>query len=442
MKRFYNLLSIIVIVITTTIQTQAQIFNQDFSAGGTTSDYVSATPNSGQWNAISTSGAGTTVSISNNALVFTRTLANVGSFSRTTDFSPMPTGMVYQFVITVSGNTVAKTNAAVFQIGSGFGTTNVRQANADTYAWIGINLTVIDGTFQLRDISSSTSSSDLSGSQLVTWHLNNSGTPVTYTAPDGNPETVANDTYDLWAGTTKIFNDLGVVTSTQNMSDLKFVYDGANDSTVVGSIILDNFLIYGATDGSLPVQLTSFNANIIGNKVQLNWQTATEVSNYGFDIERAFVETQHAASLRWEKIGFVQGNGNSSSPKNYLFTDEPKEGKEFKYRLKQIDFDGSFEYSKETFVTLENLTRFVLEQNYPNPFNPVTKISYSIPQRVNVKLRVYDILAKEVAELVNNTQEAGRYEVTFDGSNLPSGVYFYKLEAGRFVEVRKLLLIK
>lgn len=198
-----------------------------------------------------------------------------------------------------------------------------------------------------------------------------------------------------------------------------------------------------ATDWSLaplPVELTSFTSKVIGDKVHLNWQTATEVNNYGFEIERG--QTSKVKNETWERIGFIHGNGNSNSEKNYSFIDEPKNGKEFKYRLKQIDFNGSFEYSKEETVILENISFFKLEQNYPNPFNPVTKISYTIPQRVSVKLRVYDMLAKKIAELVNGFQEEGRYEVTFDGSNYPSGTYFYKLEAGSYVEVKKLLLIK
>lgn len=194
------------------------------------------------------------------------------------------------------------------------------------------------------------------------------------------------------------------------------------------------------TDAPLPVELTSFTSNVVGNKVELNWQTATEVNNYGFEVERS--QTSNVKSETWEKIGFVQGNGNSNSPKNYSFTDQPTGGKEFKYRLKQIDFDGSFEYSYEITAKLGNVTNYKLDQNYPNPFNPFTKISYTIPQREYVHLRVYDMLAKVVAELVNTTQESGRYEVTLDGTNLPSGAYFYKLEAGNYIEVKKLLLVK
>ncbi len=206
-----------------------------------------------------------------------------------------------------------------------------------------------------------------------------------------------------------------------------------------GNEKIDNVQLQ-SSDNPLPVELTSFTSNVIGNKVELNWRTATEVNNYGFEIERG--QTSNVKSGTWEKIGFVQGNGNSNSLKNYSFTDQPTGGKEFKYRLKQIDFDGTFEYSFEITAKLGNVSNYKLDQNYPNPFNPNTKISYTIPQRAYVHLRVYDMLAKQVAELVNTTQESGRYEATFDGSNLPSGVYFYKLEAENYIEVKKLLLVK
>jgi hypothetical protein len=216
--------------------------------------------------------------------------------------------------------------------------------------------------------------------------------------------------------------------------------DATNNYVTITGVNTFSRWTLGDVNSPLPVELTSFFANTIGSKVQLNWRTATEVNNYGFEVERS--QTSNVKSETWEKIGFVQGNGNSNSPKNYSYTDQPTGGKEFKYRLKQIDFDGSFEYSYEVTAKLGNVSTYKLDQNYPNPFNPITKISYTIPQRAYVHLRVYDMLAKQIAELVNVSQEAGRYEVTFDGTNLPSGAYFYKLDAGNYIEVKKLLLVK
>jgi hypothetical protein len=189
-----------------------------------------------------------------------------------------------------------------------------------------------------------------------------------------------------------------------------------------------------------PVELTSFKAKLNDNSVKLSWQTATEINNYGFEIERSAVSGQMS---EWTKIGFVKGNGNSNSTKNYSFTDNAvsKSGK-YAYRLKQVDNDGSFTYSQivETDVTV-NLS-YSLGQNYPNPFNPTTKISYTIPETGLVTLKVYNIVGEHVAELVNKTQEAGKYEIEFNGSSLSNGVYFYELKANGFTSVKKLMLLK
>jgi len=201
----------------------------------------------------------------------------------------------------------------------------------------------------------------------------------------------------------------------------------------------------------LPVELITFTANVNGNKVTVNWQTATEVNNYGFEIERQIVEKLRATSNEWEKIGFVEGHGNSNSPKDYTFTDNLLGlSLNLNYRLKQIDFDGNYKYSDEITVELGELVKeYKLEQNYPNPFNPSTVIKYSIPvvrneyfRSLQTTLKVYDILGNEVATLVNENQKSGNYEVKFDASNLASGIYLYKLQSGSFIQTRKLMLIK
>ncbi len=222
----------------------------------------------------------------------------------------------------------------------------------------------------------------------------------------------------------------------------------------------DDILIYGSISGEgtrcenlpLPVELTLFEGTITKERVLLEWETSTEVNNYGFEIQRTSVGTTHELSLQWEKIGFVEGSGNSNSPKQYTFTDDKTsevlgnlEGLDCKlqYRLKQIDFDGKFEYSDVVEVEVNNLpTEFVLEQNYPNPFNPSTIIEYSVPSNVFVSLKVYDILGNEIVILVNEKKSAGNYEARFTASNLASGLYFYKIQAGSFSQVRKMMLIK
>ncbi len=193
---------------------------------------------------------------------------------------------------------------------------------------------------------------------------------------------------------------------------------------------------------ALPVELTSFSANVVGSsKVELKWQTATEVNNYGFEVERAKINT-----TKWKKVGFVQGHGNSNSPKDYSFNDKPLGGSEFKYRLKQIDFDGQYEYSPEVEVTLAIPADFSVKQNFPNPFNPTTKIEFSIPSDNNVEIKVFNVLGMEVATLINEYRQAGTHSIEFSAiggaSKLSSGIYFYKVISGSFSEIKKMILLR
>ncbi|HEY6437652.1 MAG TPA: T9SS type A sorting domain-containing protein, partial [Ignavibacteriaceae bacterium] len=186
----------------------------------------------------------------------------------------------------------------------------------------------------------------------------------------------------------------------------------------------------------LPVELVSFTADFLDNKVRLRWQTATEINNYGFEVERKLNEND------WNSLGFVEGYGNSSSPKAYLFTDNTLVGgSKFQYRLKQIDTDGQFKYSD--IVEVEILPdRFDLFQNYPNPFNPTTKIRYQLPVESKVVIKIYDILGSEVVTLLNEEKEPGSYEVEFNATSLSSGTYIYRIVAGDFVEMKKMVLMK
>ncbi len=189
----------------------------------------------------------------------------------------------------------------------------------------------------------------------------------------------------------------------------------------------------------LPVELTSFSASVINNSVVLNWITATELNNYGFEIEKTSSLT---AIPVWDNIGFVNGNGTTSSPSIYTFNDTKVTTGKYLYRLKQIDNDGSYNYSNEIEVNFSLPNKYELEQNFPNPFNPITTIKYQIPVSGTVTLTVFNTLGQEVLQLVNGLQQAGIHEVKFDGTNLTSGIYFYQLESGKFNQIRKLVLIK
>ena len=186
----------------------------------------------------------------------------------------------------------------------------------------------------------------------------------------------------------------------------------------------------------LPVELVFFTGSTNGNNIDLSWKTETEVSNYGFDIERS------QDGENFLKIGFVEGHGNSNSPKDYSFIDKyPHAGKIY-YRLKQIDNDGGFDYSDIIDVDFLVPSSIVLSQNYPNPFNPVSTIEYSLPTDGFVSLKVYDVLGREVASLVNEIKVAGKYSVDFNGSELSSGIYIYTLKSENNILSEKMSLLK
>ena len=193
---------------------------------------------------------------------------------------------------------------------------------------------------------------------------------------------------------------------------------------------------------ALPVELTTFAASVSEQSVELNWETATEVNNYGFEIERQY-QVSSNEKQEWTKVGFINGYGNSNSTKYYSYSDNAiaASGK-YLYRLKQIDFDGAFEYSDVIEANLGSPVDFELTQNYPNPFNPVTNIQFNLPNDSRVKLSVFNVLGEEVAQLVNGNIAAGFHSVKFDGANFNSGIYFYKLESENFVQIRKMMLVK
>ena len=192
-----------------------------------------------------------------------------------------------------------------------------------------------------------------------------------------------------------------------------------------------------------PVELYSFSANISNGIITLKWKTATEVNNFGFNIERSVNKTD------WTKINYVQGNGNSNSVKNYSYADNSVHitGKYF-YRLKQIDNNGSYQYSNIIEADLNSPSEFALNQNYPNPFNPNTKISYRLKEKSFVKLMVFDTKGALIKVLVNETKESGYYETEFNAKGLASGIYFYRIEvigSGKnpvFSDMKKTILLK
>jgi hypothetical protein len=214
------------------------------------------------------------------------------------------------------------------------------------------------------------------------------------------------------------------------------VYIRQGSSAAASNLILDGIRIGTAWSDVLPVELTSFTATTDINNVILSWSTATELNNLGFEIQKM------EGGNEFVTIGFVPGHGTTTESKSYKFTDANLSTGSYTYRLKQVDFNGTFSYSNEVNVDVTSPNRFELVQNYPNPFNPSTTIQFALPQSSFVTLRVYNALGQEVSTLVNGFTESGIHSINFDASNLNSGIYFYKLDAGQYSDVRKMTLIK
>jgi hypothetical protein len=194
---------------------------------------------------------------------------------------------------------------------------------------------------------------------------------------------------------------------------------------------------------TVPVEFTQFSASVYSGNVMLEWETSTETNNLGFEIERArLTDNSEINNMEFRLIGFVHGNGTTTNPNRYSFKDEELLSGVYQYRLKQIDYDGSFKYSGIVELNLIAINDFRLEQNYPNPFNPSTTISYQLPKAEFVTVKIFDTIGNEVKTIVKENKPAGVHEVNFDASQLSSGIYLYRIDAGTFHQSKKMLLVK
>jgi hypothetical protein len=203
---------------------------------------------------------------------------------------------------------------------------------------------------------------------------------------------------------------------------------------------LESSIIVNGSDNVVPVELVSFEASTNGTNVDLNWATATETNNQGFEVQRS-------SGSEFKTIAFVDGHGTTTQTQVYSYTDRNVNVGSYSYRLKQVDFDGSFNYSKVIEVNVLAPAVFALDQNYPNPFNPSTMITFSLAVDSKVSMTVFNVLGQEVASLLNGNLVAGSHQVNFDASSLNSGVYMYRIEASgidgtNFVDVKKMILTK
>ena len=218
--------------------------------------------------------------------------------------------------------------------------------------------------------------------------------------------------------------------------------------------------IYIYTDQAIPVELKYFTAEQVSEKVLLKWSTATELNNKGFEIERANLLNQNLNNEKWNRIAFIDGKGTSTEQQNYFYYDEVTSSGKYKYRLKQIDFDGSFTYSDEILIDVNLPDQFVLYQNYPNPFsttgnsisgvNPSTTISWQSSVGSWQTIKLYNSLGEEIETIVEGYYEAGKHSKFFTiNSSLPSGVYFYQFKVVDpsngsviYIDTKKMLLTK
>lgn len=281
------------------------------------------------------------------------------------------------------------------------------------------------------------------------------GSHINFNIPDSTvgswPDVISrfdpNTTHDLYKfrgdGATNAVGKVGatytIVTFGVDLESLRPAIDGPGGSPI--GRFLDGAFQYLDTDGTIPVELTSFKGSVDAGVVRLEWTTATEVNNSGFEIER---KNQNGTFMN---IGFKPGFGTTSEPKAYSFTDNSVTAGTYTYRLKQVDHDGTFSYSPEVEVDVTAPAEFSLSQNYPNPFNPSTTIKFGLRVESRVSLKIFNTLGQEVMLLINENREAGVHSLSFDASKLSSGVYFYKIEANgvdgsTFAETKKMILTK
>ncbi|RKY92119.1 MAG: hypothetical protein DRQ01_06720 [Ignavibacteriae bacterium] len=253
---------------------------------------------------------------------------------------------------------------------------------------------------------------------------------------------VSTDGGSSWTG---IWDQIGTdIRNTHEAIDVTSLLGGqSNVSVRVRSVqpgwdwwwVLDNFIVYATY--IIPVELTSFSASVNENNIILNWATASEINNLGFEIQRS-------SNGEFVTVGFVEGFGTTTEVQNYTYTDREIPEGSYDYRLKQVDLDGTFEYSDVVKVEMGVMTpeEFALFQNYPNPFNPSTKIKFAIPVKTQLQLNVYNMLGEKVAEVFSGTLEGGFHEFVFDAANLSSGVYIYRIESDKFTDSKKMSILK
>jgi hypothetical protein len=267
------------------------------------------------------------------------------------------------------------------------------------------------------------------------------GTSVVYLVVSNSSESKCLKTIDNGDNWTQYTFPPGVAEITHVDLLYNNLLDVDNEAYVVATNKSGNIFLLHETP--LPVKLYSFSYFVTGRNNILKWVTSEELNNAGFEIYRNSEISNYKSESYWLKLGFIKGKGTANGYTHYDFEDNNLNTGKYYYRIKQIDYNGNYEYfNLNGKVEITSPGKFYLSQNYPNPFNPSTKISYSIPHKGLVNLKIYDMLGKEVATLVNEYKYAGYYDVVFENTHLSTGVYFYKLKVNDFTSIKKMILIK
>ncbi|HWP83114.1 MAG TPA: T9SS type A sorting domain-containing protein [Bacteroidota bacterium] len=285
---------------------------------------------------------------------------------------------------------------------------------------------------------------------IVDIYANNTNGALGYTY--GTSQSLAPNKWDLWVNGVLVGDDLTKALLADDVTIDSWMFYGISSASNVATMYLDDILYTNEVSANpLPVQLSSFTATANRLGATLRWLTASEVNNYGFEIERRLVgglglgvRASNLEPQTWNRIGFIPGAGTSTSPREYTYVDTKLKPGRYAYRIKQVDYDGSYAYYAAAEVEI-GLTEkmFDLQPNYPNPFNSETTIEFTSAEVHKVVLKVYNTLGQEVATLFEGQVEAGvLQQIRFDASGLPSGVYFARLESGRQQTVRKMLLMR
>jgi len=277
---------------------------------------------------------------------------------------------------------------------------------------------------------------------------NNSTSAQTYN--HGSAQSVASNTWDMWVNGTIVGDDLAKAIMINDLNIDSWMFYGESSTGNAANIFLDDFYYQNIiTNDPLPVTISYFNAAMNKRNIILKWETTQEINNNGFDIERRSFSNGSESFNSWQKIGFIAGNGTISETRDYYYEDKNLSVGKYEYRLKQIDYNGNFEFftlNSPAYIVIGKPIVADIGQNYPNPSNPKCKIDYQLPYMSKVSIKIFDIIGHEIFTLVNEFKEEGYYTMEFDGTNLASGVYFYSLIAegnnDKFAKTLKMILVK